>query len=142
MNIKKTIIYLNFFKIYDYEDFSSRKLTLKDSNLNFQISNFKFLINQLFNKKKKLFFENLNLKLINDNIAVITLNNIKFTNYGYNKNLIKGKIFDKNFEVEVGDNYKNFNFKLLNSGIKASINLEENQKKYKDRNFQIENIEY
>ena len=127
LNIKKTIIYLNFFNIYDYENFNSRKLTLKNSNIKFQISNFKHLISQLFNEKKKLYFDNLNLKMMDDNIAIITINNIKFTNFGYNKNLIRGKIFDKKFEVEVGDNHKNFNFKLLSSGIKASINLEENK---------------
>jgi hypothetical protein len=129
LNIKKTIIYLNFFNIYNYEDFSSRKLILKDSNIKFQISNFKHLINQLFKKRKKLYFDNLNFKMIDDNVAIITLNEIKFTNFGYNKNLIRGKIFDKNFEIKVGDNHKNFNLKLLNTGIKASINLEEDQTK-------------
>ena len=59
---------------------------------------------------------------------VIALNDIKFTNYGYYQNSIRGKVFGKNFKVEINDDYKNINLKLLNSGIYFDVNFEENEK--------------
>jgi len=124
---KRIKIYPDFFSIYNYEKFNSKKIFLKDSDLKFQISNFKQLTKQLFNKKKNINFDNLNLRIINESSPVIVVNNIKFANYGYYKNLITGKIFSKNFKIKIDDNYENFNFKLLNSGIKAHINLSNSQ---------------
>ena len=34
----------------------------------------------------------------------------------------------KNFKVEINDDYKNINLKLLNSGIYFDVNFEENEK--------------
>ena len=50
------------------------------------------------------------------------------TNYGYNKNLIQGKIFGKKFKTSIDDNLKNINFKLIGSGVNAFINFDINQK--------------
>ena len=126
--VKRLKIYPDFLSIYNYKNFNSKKIFLKDSDLKFQISNLKSLTEQLFNKKKYLNFDNLNLKIINENSPVITVNNIKFANYGYNKNLITGRVFNKNFEIDLEENYKKLNFELLSSGIKAYIDLNENQK--------------
>ncbi len=49
-------IYLNFLNIYDYKNFNSNKIVLKDSELVFQILKFKNLANLLFIKKKKINF--------------------------------------------------------------------------------------
>lgn len=127
LNVKKIIIYPELFSIYNFQNFSSNKVTLKDSNLEFKISNFGAIIKKIFYKKNKLYINNLNLKIFDEKIPVITLSNINFSNYGYNENLIKGKVFDKNFKVELNNNYRNINFELLNSGINANINFEENQ---------------
>ena len=56
------------------------------------------------------------------------MDNIKFANFGYNKNLIIGKIFNKNFKVRIDNNFKDVNLKLINSGIKADIYFDQNQK--------------
>ena len=104
------------------------KITLKDSSIKFQISNFKFFANQLFNKKKKIHFDNLNIKMFDEEIPIITFKNINFINFGYKKNLIIGKVFDKNFQVKINNNFNNINFTLLNSGIKTEISFDENQK--------------
>ena len=56
-------IYLNLLNIYNYENFNSNKIILKDSELKFQISDFNDFTKQLFNKKKKLYFDNLNIKI-------------------------------------------------------------------------------
>ena len=126
--VKNLKIYPDLLSIYNYENFNSKKILLKESSLKLKISNINLLSSHLFNKKKYLNFDNLNLKIINENTPVITVNNIKFANYGYNKNLIKKKIFNKNFKINFDNNYKNINFELLNSGIKAYIDLNENKK--------------
>ena len=42
---------------------------------------------------------------------------------------MKGKVFDKNFKIKIRDDYKNINFKLPKSGIKAELNFDEDQVK-------------
>ena len=59
---------------------------------------------------------------------MLTLDNINFANFGYNENLIRGRVLGKDFKIKINDNYNNINFNLLNSGIKAEINFDKNQK--------------
>ena len=139
---KKVNIYPNLPSIYNYENYNSKKIIFKDSNFKFQISNSKLFTEQLFYKKKKLYFNNLNLKIINEKQTVISLNNIKFANFGYNKNLISGKVFNKSFKVEIDDNFKNINFKLNDLGINMEIIFDKNQKKFKAWNFQVKNTQH
>ena len=73
-------------------------------------------------------FSNLKINIFDEKFPVITLENIKFANFGYKENLIRGKVFGKNFKIKIDDNYKNINFKLLNSGINAEINFDKKQK--------------
>ena len=51
------------------------------------------------------------------------LNNVKFSNYGYNKSEILGKVFGKKFKIKILDDFKNISFKLINSGISVDINF-------------------
>jgi hypothetical protein len=129
--VKKIKIYPDFLSIYNYENFNSKKIILKDSIIESQVSNLKFSIKQLFFKEKKLYFDNLNVKLLDEKNSIFSINNIKFSNFGYNKNQIRGKIFNKKFKVKLDDSYKKINFKLAKSGINAQINLNEKQKENK-----------
>ncbi len=128
LSAKKIKIYLNFMNIYNYKNFNSNKITIQDGDIKFQASNFYYFSKYLFYQKNKLNINNLNLKVIDKNIPIVTLDNIKFANYGYNENLITGKIFGKNFKVNIDNNFKDINFKLLNSGINLDINFDQNQK--------------
>ena len=127
--VRKMKIYPNFLSIYNYENFNTNRIVLKDTDFKFQILKFKPLMKNLFYKKRKLIFDNLNLTIMNETSSVFTLNNIKFTNFGYNRNLIKGKIFDKNFKVNIDDDFKSVKFNLINSGIATDITFDENKKK-------------
>ncbi len=127
-NVKKIKIYPDFLSIYNYENFNSKKIVLKDADIDSQISDLKLSIKQLFNQEKKLHFDNLNLKLFDEKNFIVSINNIKFANFGYNKDQIKGRIFNKDFKIEVDESYKKINFKLHKSGVKAQINLNEQQK--------------
>ncbi len=53
---------------------------------------------------------------------------IKFKNFGYKKNLINGKIFDKKFEIKIANKFQNIYLKLFKSGFRAEINFNENKK--------------
>ena len=56
------------------------------------------------------------------------LKKIYFSNHGYRKNKIIGEVFNKKFKIDLNDNLKEINFKLLNTGISAKLNIfEKNQ---------------
>jgi hypothetical protein len=128
LSVKKIKIYPNILNIYNYKKFTSRKINLKEINAELQTSDFKFFVRELFQKKNKLSLLNLKIKIIDEKIPVLTLDNIKFANYGYNENLIRGRVFEKNFKIEIDDNFKYIKFKLPNSGIGADVNFKKNQK--------------
>ena len=131
LNIKNLRVFPKILSIYNYKNFEINKIILKNNFISFEISDLKLLTKYFFNQEKKLSLRNLNLKIVNKEKLILEVKNFYFANYGYNKNLIRGKIFDKNFKTEINNNFKNINFKLLNSGIKADIILKE----YKDSNY-------
>ena len=53
----------------------------------------------------------------------MNLKKIFFSNYGYKKNEINGEIFEKKFKVNILNNFKKINFKLLSTGIFVSLNI-------------------
>ena len=128
LNVEKIKIYPDILSIYNYKNFSSKRINLRKINAEIQTSDLKFLVRELFHKKNKLSFLNLKINIFDEKFPVITLENIKFANFGYKENLIRGRVFGKNFQIKIDDNYKNINFKLLNSGINAEINFDKKQK--------------
>ena len=128
LNIKNLVIYPKLLSIYNYEKFQTKKIFLKDNNISLQLSDLKFFTKQIFSQKNKLIFDNLNLQVEDNNKLIFTLKNIRFSNYGYQKDLITGEIFGKKFKTKINGNKKDIKFKLLNSGVSADINFETNQK--------------
>ena len=128
LGVEKIKIYPDILSIYNYKNFSSKRINLRKINAEIQTSDLKFLVRELFHKKNKLSFSNLKINIFDEKFPVITLENIKFANFGYKENLIRGRVFGKNFKIKIDDNYKNINFKLLNSGINAEINFDKKQK--------------
>ena len=129
LNVQNLKIYPKLLSIYNYENFQSNKIVLKDNIIVSDTSDLKLLINHFFSQKKKLLLNNLELKIKNENKSIISLEKIKFANYGYNKNLLKGEVFSKKFRIKISNNLKNINFKLLKSGVNAEINLNDSIKK-------------
>ena len=128
LEVKDLKIFPKIFSIYNYDNFQIDKIILKNSEVKLSPENTKYFIVQIFNKRKKFFLDNLNIKFTEKNKIIIEVENILYSNYGYNKDIIKGKIFDKKFKTNVKNNSNNINFKLLNSGINIDINFDENQK--------------
>ncbi len=130
LNVEKLQIYPKLFNIYNHENFDSNKIVLNDSNVSLQGLEFQFLINKLIRQKNKLYLNDLDLNMLNKNQFLITLENIKFANYGYKKNIVNGKIFGKKFKSEINDKLNNFSFEIINSGVKIDIDLNK-----KNQNF-------
>ena len=124
-NIK---IFLDLKDIYNYENFKVKKLQLINSQISIDIKNSKILINYLNQLKYKLNVKDLNLNLTKNNISLIKIKNLKFSNYGYTKYSIKGEIFEKKFKALFQDKNKTFKFDLLNTGFNAKL-------KFNEKNF-------
>ena len=124
LNVKSLELYPKILSIYNFNDFKVSKIILNGNIANLQISNFSIFIDKLLSQQKKITLNDLNLKILNDNKLILRIENIFFTNFGYQKNLIKGKLFGKKFKVELGENLKSIQFRLLNTGISTDINLD------------------
>ena len=123
INVKNLIIYPKLLSIYNYKNFEIKKIILDKSKISLSDSDLVILINYFHNLKNKITFKELDLT-INKNIEfLLRLEKIYLTNFGYNKNIIKGKIFDKKFKISVSSEYDNINFKLLKTGITININF-------------------
>ena len=129
LEVKELNIYPKLISIYNFENFQTSKLILKNNKTVLKASNMMPLLKILLKQKNKLSLKNLDLSITNQNKSIINLENIKFANYGYNKNLIQGRIFGKRFKTYIDDNFNDFNFKLLGSGVNAFVNFDANDKK-------------
>jgi len=128
MNVKSLNIYPKLFSIYNHENFVINKIVLSKNKALLSDSDLKVLISYIYSLKKRLTFKNLDIKISRKDASLINLEKIYFSNYGYNKNIVTGELFDKKFKIYISDNYNKINFKLLKTGISADINLNEIKK--------------
>ena len=127
-NINNLKVYPKIFSIYNLNYFDAKKIIFEGNVANLKVSNFFIFIEQLSKQKKKLSFNDLNLKIKDDDKLIFRLENIFFSNFGYKKNSIKGKVFGKKFTAELGDNLKSTKVKLSNSGINIELDLDKKNK--------------
>ncbi len=113
--------------IYNFNNFQLNKIYLSDISISQDISDFKTLKKFLFSQKKKFNLINLNLKLKDNNNSLVEIKKIKFSNYGYSRDLIEGEIFDKKFKLKINENFDKIDFKLINSGFSSEINFDNNE---------------
>ena len=125
LNVKKFKIYPKFLSIYNYQNFQSNKIIFKNSNMILETLDFKFFVKKLFNQKYNFYFDDLNIKINNKSKSLITLEKMKFANYGHKKNTIEGNIFGKKFKTKIDSNFNNINFELLKSGLYIDIYLDD-----------------
>ena len=129
LNVNKFRIYPKFLSIYNYQNFQSSKIVLKNSNVTFETLDFKFFVKEFINQKNNFYIDNLNIKINDASEPLVLLEKVKFTNYGYKKNIIEGNIFGKKFKTKINNNLNNINFKLLKSGLNIDIYLDEKNNK-------------
>ena len=128
LSVENLSIYINLLNIYNFKDFKANKVVLNKNKLLLSDSDLKFLITYIYELKNRLAFKNLDLKISRKGEPLINIKKIDYSNYGYNKNKIKGEMFDKKFNISIRDNFNKINFRLLNTGINAEINFDETKK--------------
>ena len=121
-------IYPELFSIYNYENFKVRKIKLENNKFETDFKNVNDLKKILLNSENKIFFKNLDLQLKESNNSIIDFKNIDYANYGYRKNRIIGKVFNKKFKIYIKDDIKNINFKMPGAGISSNFNILETKK--------------
>ena len=129
LNVNQFKIYPKFLSIYNYQNFQSNKIVLKNSNIILETLDFKFFVKKLINQKNNFYFDNLNIKINDASKPLVSLEKVKFTNFGYKRNIIEGSIFDKKFRTKINNNTNNINFRLLKSGLNIDINLNDQNNK-------------
>ena len=111
-NTKNFNIFLKFKNIYNFDNFIGRKILLNDNKITLDIDTTKDLFNYFVKLKYELDIQKLNLNLSRKERSIIAIKEINFSNYGYKKNEINGKIFDKKFIAHLDDDYKNIELKI------------------------------
>jgi hypothetical protein len=130
LKTRKLVIYPEILSIYNFNNFHVRKIKLKTAEIETDLKNFYFLNKNILNVKKKISFENSNLKINDNKINIIEIKNINFLNYGYKKNKVIGKLFDRKFEIDIKDDFRKIDFKLIKTGISATLNIFEKKKNF------------
>ena len=125
-------IYHKISSIYNFENFSIKKIRLENSTLETDKENIKFLIKNIVTSKKKIFLKNLNIIIKENKKNIIKIKKINFMNYGYKKNVIDGEVFNKKFNINLNDNFTKIDFKLFETGISSTLIILE---KLKDTKF-------
>ena len=127
LKTSKLIIYPKLLSIYNYNNFQIKKIKIENSELKINYKDIKYLSKKILNLKKKLYFKDLNFNIEDNGLNIIELKKINFLNYGYKKNLINGEVFNKKFKVHLKDDLSNIDFKLIESGLNASLSIIENK---------------
>ena len=119
----KLIIYPKLLSIYNYKNFQIKKIKLENNDLKINYGEIKSIITKVFSFKNKIHLKNLNLVIYDNGLNIVELNKVNFLNYGYKKNSIDGKVFNKKFKINLKDDLSNLDLKLIDSGITASLNI-------------------
>ena len=125
IKVASLIIHPKLYSIYDFDNLEVNEIFLDKNEILLSDSDLKVLIDYIYDLKNKITFNNLNIKIERNNEHLIYLKKIYISNHGYNKNKIKGEIFNKKFEISINDDQKKINFELLKTGIIADINFNE-----------------
>ena len=125
INIKALIIYPNLSNLYNYDNFKSKKIKIIHNKIILKTEKLYDFINYLSDLNSKINISNLLIQINGKDVPLTTLRKVSYKNYGHNKNLISGEIFDRKFEIKFLNNFKSVKFKLFETGIFAELNLKE-----------------
>ena len=119
----KIILYPKLLNIYNYKNFEIKKLILSQSDAKLEINDLKLFLKKILTQNKKFNLENLNLGLINENNLLLNLKDLNYSNFGFNKNIFFGKIFNKKFQSKLNQDLSAIDIKIPGIGLKSDINL-------------------
>ena len=104
------------------------KIKLFNNEISTEFPELKIFIKDVVNLKKKIQFSNSDVILKDKNNPLLKLENLDFSNYGYKKNSIQGNFLEHKFKINIKDDSKIIDFKLLNTGVSIFINFIEKNK--------------
>ena len=125
LETKNLKIYPSLLNIYDFKNFNAKKITLDKNKVSLEVNKLNILSNYIHKIRNKINLNDLELKIFKEDKFLINFEKIYFSNYGYNKNIIKGKTFNKNFKIIISDGFSKINFKLLKTGIDVDLSFNE-----------------
>ena len=119
-------LYPKLFSIYNYDNFSVKRIKLENNYIETNLENIKYLSSSILNLKKKVLFKNLNIILKNEENKIFEIKKINYLNYGYQKDIIIGEIFKQKFKIKLDENLKEINLNLPNTGVSSKLNIDKN----------------
>ena len=128
--IKRILISPKISNIYNYNDFAAKKVTFEEAKINIDKNKIK-LFKKFISQKNRFNLKNTNIIIYNKGKLILNLKEINFSNYGYKKGKINGKVFEKKFQIGLENNLDKIDFKFLNAGVIIKIIL--NEKNDKDK---------
>ena len=123
--VKNLHIFLNLNNIYRYENLKPKKIIFNETNTTLEINQIKEILKYFDNLENRFDIKSLNVNLKKNNKILFDLKDLYFSNYGYKKYQISGKIFNKKFKAFLKNENKDLNFKIYNTGIKANFKFDE-----------------
>ena len=124
LKTQKLKIFPKLISLYDYENFQSNKIKLENIFAETDKNNIKLLFEKIIKSKNKIYLKNFNLKIKDNANEILDIKKASIKNYGYDKNIIRGEVFEQKFKLSVKDNLRYIDFKLLDTGVSAKINFE------------------
>ncbi len=121
--IDSLTLYPKLFSIYNFEKFEVKKIALNRARIKFEFSELSTFINTILKQKKNLNLQNLNITLTEKKNLLFNLNNINFSNYGYNKNKFFGLVFDKEFKFELKEDLSSVIFEIPSIKFITDLNF-------------------
>jgi hypothetical protein len=123
LNTQTIKIYPSLISLYNFNNFKSKKITLDKNKLSLETYELEALIKYIYKLKNKIKFNQLEINIFENNKLLMNLQKINFINYGYNKDVIEGLVFNKKFKISLNKNFNKINLKLLNTGINAILDI-------------------
>ena len=128
--VDKFIFYPKLLSIYNYENFQIKKLILDKNEINLQTEELSVLISNFLNIKNLFLIKNLDIKLSNKDNLLINLNKINFSNYGFNKNIFFGTVFDKIFKFEFNEDLSSLKINIPDIDFQIFLKFSSLKKDY------------
>ena len=125
--INKIILYPKLLNIYNFNNFEVKKIIINKSKIKLDIEETKNFLRNIVILKKKLNFEKLNIKLLNQDNILLNVSDVNYSNYGYKKNLFSGKIFEKKFSFKIDKEFEEVQLDLPSIGLKKFIKIYERE---------------
>tara|TARA_B100000963_G_scaffold106767_1_gene92755 strand:+ start:822 stop:2219 length:1398 start_codon:yes stop_codon:yes gene_type:complete len=135
--VDQLVLYPKLVSIYNYDDFRVKKVILKKGETKLKILESNIFLNQILKQKKLFSIKKLNLKLIDKNDLLINLRDINYSNFGYDKKILYGRLLNNKFELKLNEDLNKIDFKIPDIGLVTDLKLKKENGKAVNGNVKI-----